>query len=420
MRQRKRTRWSVLIFAIAMSIIMVGSLATGWLLQIAQQRDFRRQQQAQLEPTPVPTFEAPVTVDTITFEEDVLQANGIFSVSVPNPPEWGAIESSFDTFANRARLVMRNDLNVVEASAEQPSTPVTTIDELGELYNTQVLGATWRNYTNWRESARTVVTEDGREYLQIDFELEFGNRTYVARQRIWTENEQVYSVRVVTPENATELLVFLLDNISDSFTVRDEFAGVPISWDAYYDPELQHIIRFPTGWQITDAADGAPASIESQDVTLRVETIADESIDDEDAAEDYAAALPGVTEVFTVTETERGTLSGYTVSYQTRNLDGEIGSGMVLLLNDEDSLRVANLQVNGAEADLLDLPEAEETGEETQAAAIPLDLDQYAQVLNSFSTLSDLSYAAEASAASSAPLTDPAAAGQAPVNFGGF
>ncbi len=434
--QKRRTRWSVLAFAIIMSIIMVGSVATGWLLQIAQQRDLQRQQQEALEPTPVPTFEPPVAVDAIDFPNTAVHANGIFTVSIPEPPEWGAVESSYDAFANRARLLMRNDLNVIEATAELPTQPVNTTADLDTLYTSQQLATSWRNYTAWRETSREQVTgENGREYLQIDFELEFGERTYVARQRSWTDGEQVYSVRVITPENATDLLVFLLENVADSFELVEAFEGLPISWSAYYDEANGHIIRYPNGWQLTDAAEGAPASIETQNVALRVETVDGESIDNEAAAEDYAAALPNVTEVLTTVETERDDLSGYTVSYQTRNLDGEVGSGLVVLLNGEETLHVANLVVSAVEADLNDpetfaaavaaeepavagpapaeTAETEAEGEETPA---PSPLDQYVQVIASFQSFGGVRYA-EISAVSSAPLTDEPAQPAAP-NFG--
>ncbi len=430
--QKRRTRWGVIAFAVIMSVIMVGSLATGWLLQFAQQRDLARQQAEALEPTAVPTFEPPLAVDNIDFATTAVHANGIFTVSVPEPPEWGAIESSFDSFANRGRLLMRNALNVVEATAEIPTQPVASSANLNALYTTQVLGTSWRNYTSWRETARQLPTAE-QDYITIDFELEFNNRTYVARQRSWTDGEQVYSVRVITPENATELLVFLLDNVAASFELVEAFEGVPISWAAYYDETNGHIIRYPAGWQLTDTADGAPASIEAQGIALRVETVAEMAIDDEAAAEDYAAALPNVTDVLTTAETERDGLPGYTVSYQTRNPDGEVGSGLVVLLNGDDTLHVANLAVRAVEVDLNDSATfaaavagdaptvagpapATSEGDEEAAGTPPSPLDEYVQVMETFRPFGGVRYA-EISAVSSAPLTDEPAQQTVP-NFG--
>lgn len=433
---KRRTRWGVIAFAVIMSIIMVGSLATGWLLQFAQQRDLQRQQEAALEPTAVPTFPPPVAVDAVEFPTSAVHANGIFTVSVPEPPEWGAVESSFDSFANRARLLMRNDRTVIEATTEVPSQPVSSNADLDALYTSQQLATSWRNYTSWRETARQQPTPE-QDYLQIDFELEFGERTYVARQRSWTDGEQVYSVRVITPDNATELLVFLLDNVADSFEIVETFEGVPLSWAAYYDEANGHIIRYPNGWQVTDAAAGAPASIEAQNVALRVEAQADASIDDEAAAESYAAGLPNVTEVLTVAETERGDLRGYTVSYQTRNVDGEVGSGLLVLLNGEATLHVANLVVTGVQADLNDpetfaaaaatqepavagpapAPAATEEAEaDAEGEAAPNPLAEYVQVMGTFQPFGGVRYAA-LSAVSSAPLTEEPAQPAAP-NFG--
>jgi len=389
-----------------MSIIMVGSLMTGWILQYAQQRDLNRQQQQALEPTPIPTFEPPVTTDTITLVSEALQANGIFTIGVPEPPEWEAVESSYDAFASRARLLLRNDRNVIEATAEQPETPFANTDELSAFYDPQRLGTSWRSYSNWRETQRSVVTgETGREYLQIDFELEFQGRTFVARQRAWADDGTVYSVRVVTPENATDLLVFLLENVSDSFDVIDALNDVPLAWNAYYDPVLEHIIRYPQAWQVTDAAEGAPASIEAENVALRVEAHTGESLTDEAAAESYVAALPNVTEVLSVEAITRDTLDGYTVTYHTRTLDGETGSGLVVLLNSEDALHVADLRVGAVETDL------------TASSDDNPDLAQYQQVMSTFYPFAGVQYAAP-SAASGAPLTDNTAQQPGPVNLG--
>lgn len=393
MRRKQQTRWSVLIFGIFMSLIMVGSLATGWLLQITQQRDLARQQAELNEPTPLPTFEPPIAVDTINFERTALQGNGLFSVGIPEPPEWGAIESSLDRFANRARLLMRDELNVIEATAEEPTTPVTSAEDLNAVFTEQSLGASWRNYASWDETARETITVDGQEYLQMDFELEFGGRTYLSRQRAWTDGERVYSVRVVTPQNARDLLLFLLDSTVSSFDVIERFTDVPLIWKAYYDSTLEHIIRYPDTWNVTDAAEGLPASIETETVSLRIEAVDGESADDEAAAEAYVSGLIGVDEVLSVTEIQRGDLGGYAVSYRASTFEGIPVSGLVVLLNGEDMLHVANLSVEDIDTDL-NAPD--DNLAETVAP--------YVQTMATFSPLSGYVYAEEA-IASSAPLT---------------
>jgi len=399
---RNRTRWSVIIFAIFMSLIMVGSLATGWLMNIAQQREFRRQQQAAAEPTPLPTFEPPPATDSLTFDTTALQGNAVFTVALPGPIEWGAVESSFDNFANRARLLMRNNRYVIESTAETPTEPVTTVADVDAYFNAQRLGSSWANYRTWEETARSTLTTDaGQEVVQMDFELEFGGRTFVARQRAWTDGERIYTVRVVTPENATELLVTMLENVADSYEVVERYADIPLSWNAYYDESLAHVIRYPANWQVTDSAPGAPASIESQDIALRVEAVEETEVTSDEAAEAYAAQQPYVTEVLTVTEVEREGLEGYAVSYRTRDLDGETGSGLVTLLNGDGVLHVADLRVGAIEADLNAIDE------EAENTAV---LNDYALVAETFSPFSGVTYAANTST-SAAPLNQNANAG---------
>lgn len=407
MRSKKRTRITVIVFGVFMSIVMVGSLLTGWLLQISQQLDLQRQQQQAAEPTPVPTFPPPVLTSDMTFERTALQANGLFSVNVPEPPNWGAIQSSFDTFANRARLLLRDELNVIEAWVQYPDTPVESLAQLSsEVFTEQSLGASWRNYRTWTETARTEITDASPPRLQMDFQLEFQNRTYVARQVAWFEGDRVYSVRAVTPENATELLVFMLDNVVTSFTDYAPFSSTPATWQLYYDPMLNHALRYPDIWQVTDSADGLPASIEGERVAIRVEALAGESVDDEDAAQTLAEALPLVTEVLSVEETERDSLAGYSVAYRWQNLDGDTGSGLVVMLNGDDQLHVANLRANNVDADL----NAPEDADASESA------DLYANIMSTFYPLSGVELAEEA-ITSGAPLTD---AQQQPAqpNFG--
>ncbi len=348
--QKKQIRWSVLAFGILMSVIMVASLATPLLLQFAQNRSLRQQAELQEEQavTPVPTFPPPIPVTDIGFERRVLQANGLFTVAVPQPPEWDTVESRFEAFANRAQVIMRNPNGVVEAYVERPAEPPTTTEDVSTIFSQAALGTSWRNYSSWAETARSV----GADRLTIDFELEQQSRTFVARQQSWTDGEWVYSVRVVTPENATDQLVFTLDGVSNSLEPLKQFAGTPFEWDAYYDGASNHLLRYPDAWTITDAADGRPASFEATDgtVAVRVETV-DADISDESGASAYVEGLANVTEVLSVQPREAG--DGYSVAYRFANFDGEGGSGLAVLLNSDESTHVADARVLAAEADLI-------------------------------------------------------------------
>lgn len=394
MQSKNQTRWRVIFFGVFMSFIMVASLLSGWLLQLSQRLDLERQQRAAAEPTALPTFEPPVNTELITFDRQALQANGLFSVAVPTPPEWDAIESTYDAFSNRARLLMRDALNVIEASAEQPEQPVESLEALNELLNAQNLGASWRNYSNWNETQRLDTTINGNDAVQIDFELTFRSRTYLARQVSWFDEDTVYSVRVITPGNAIDFLLYTLDEVAGSFTVNEAFEGTPFDWSAYYDAALAHAVRYPQTWQLTDASEGLPASIESQGVTLRVEALDGTQISEDDAARFVESSVMFADEVLSVEPTTRGELEGFVVSYSSRDLDGEVGSGAVVLLNGDNALHMANLNLLGAEVDFNALPD--------EANA---DVTTAAQVLASFQPLSGVELAAFGTGAAT-PVTD--------------
>ena len=71
----------------------------------------------------------------------------------------------------------------------------------------------------------------------MDFELQSNNQTFVARQEAWTDGDWIYSVRVVTPANATDTLRYVLEGVVESLEPKKEFAGTPFDWNAYFDPE---------------------------------------------------------------------------------------------------------------------------------------------------------------------------------------
>ncbi|MEL6152041.1 MAG: hypothetical protein AAFR56_20595, partial [Chloroflexota bacterium] len=114
---------------------------------------------------------------------------------------------------------------------------------------------------------------------------------------------------------------------------------------------------------------------------------------------------PGVSEVTSVVAVEREGLPGFSVAYSFSTLEGPGGSGVVVLLNDEDVLHVANLRAENINADL------NEPAEDTQIV-------EYAQVAQTFSPIDGVEYA-EQSFGSAAPLVEEPVQ-QPAINTGGF
>jgi hypothetical protein len=188
----------------------------------------------------------------------------------------------------------------------------------------------------------------------MDFALTLQGRTYVSRQIAWTDGDWLYSVRVVTPENATELLRYLVQNVADSIEPNRILADSPFDWESHYDTEFSHIIRFPPEWDLEDSLPGAPASIlGSGDQELIVRGEADTTIADEEAARAWVEAERDDAAIQSVEPVSRAEGEGYAVSYSFRAVDGEPFSGMTILLNgSEGTLHIADLIFPAVDVDL--------------------------------------------------------------------
>ncbi len=328
-----------------------------------------------IQPTeaPIPTFPAPVANNLISFENTYLHPTGLYTVAQPS----GWTQTQPTNTVDDARVTFTNPtaLSVVQVDVQKPLTTdgePLTLDDVDAQYTTSTLASSWSSYSNWDEVG-TRRRENDR--LTMDFELGLNRQTYVARQTAWTDGDWIYSVRVVTPENATEQLLYLLDNVAQSLVPNKENATTPFDWGSHIDSVDNHIIRYPQSWILADSAPGLPASIAGTgDVALRVESEGG-SVSDEAAARAWVEAdRPGAT-ILSVQPVTRGENSGFSVAYSFKNVDGESQSGLALLLNGTDKLHVANLRFPGADVDL--------NNADTQQT-----YQDFTAVLNSFKVLS--------------------------------
>ena len=165
---------------------------------------------------------------------------------------------------------------------------------------------------------------------------------------------RIYVTRVVTPSNAREMLLDLLDKAKTAIQPIVLFDGTPVEWNGYYSNVENFVIRYPTSWAVRDGAPGQPVTIEQSDrAVLRLESV-DGSVADEDAAREFVLARQPDAEIKTVQATERNGASGFEVSYTFRNLEGEPQSALTVILPDgENTLRVATVRVTNQDLDLL-------------------------------------------------------------------
>ena len=295
---------------------------------------------------PVPTFPPPPAVETIDFAQRYLHPGGLFTVAVPGG--WQVAESLNTRDGLRAVLDNKAAQSLIQVDVDRPPRSLEagalTLDDVDARFNQAWLGSSWREYRSWEESSRKRSEDD---QLIIDFTLGFSGQTFVARQQAWTDGEWVYSVRVVTPENATSALLHLLGGVADSLHPLKELADTPFHWNAWFDPQYAHFIRYPNSWTLSDSAPGRPTSISGAGASLRIETDAQQIIDEAAAGASVAGRHTGA-EILSVSALEQAEAAGYAVSWSGRNVDGDSHSGLDVLLNGPaGQLHVASLRFPG-------------------------------------------------------------------------
>lgn len=325
--------------SIALGIFMAVVLVAGAILPIFSQNT-TTEQTVQPTDAPIPTFPPPPAdfATTMSFDELYLHPTGIFAIA--QPEGWTATEPNKGPYIAQVNLVNNAVLGVVDSYVEQSLTGITTA-ELTDHFTEDAINQSWARFQRWEETNRELV--DDR--LVIDFNVTLNQQTYVARQVAWTDGLWIYVVRVLAPSNAVDFLRYMLEGVADSMLAFTEFQGTPLDWNAYYDEAEQHIIRYPAAWEVTDTAPGRPTSITGGGgELLRVEAREGVNIPDEAAATEFVTGERINAEVTSVEAVERGLASGFSVAYQTRTVDGALQSGLMVLLNDENTLHIADLR----------------------------------------------------------------------------
>ena len=338
-------------FTYVFGILMIGIMGLSLILP-AISRNLPQTTAQETQPTALPTFPPPLQPAQILFDKTYLHPSGLFTVADPD----GWTPSQPLTSSQNVRAVFSNSQtqSVIQVDVDQASLSdgqQLTLDDVNARYDDAWMSSSWRSYTTWHESNRERTADDR---LVIDFELGLNGQGYVARQEAWTDGQWIYSVRVVTPENATDMLLYLLDQVAASLKPRKDMAGTPFNWNAYFDQQDTHIIRYPATWTLEDSAPGRPTSISGQSNTaLRLETESDTVIDSADAARSWVEKLREGTTVLSVEPVDREGGTGYSVAYAFKTVDGDPESGLAVLLNGpDDKLHVANLRFLANNVDL--------------------------------------------------------------------
>ena len=351
----KTTKRFTVILGIIMSVAMVASL----LIPLFSSQVGYTENLAEAErptPLPEPTFPPPPDIASISFDETLLHPSGLFTMAVPTG--WQSASHSNTVDELRAGLSNSAAHSVVETRIIKNQAGISDADALNAFFDEGWLSQTWRDYWDWEETSRKL-TDDGR--VVIDFNLSRSRSHFIARQVSWLENGDIYSARVVTAENAPAELKFLLDGVIQSMARLDAFPEAPFDWNAYFDNLDKHMIRFPSDWEVADAAAGLPATIIGDKAILVLET-QDVALASDSDAIDWMTKWRDRVEPLTAEPIQVGESSGYQVSYRRSTLDGAPESGIALMLHGTDNrLHVANIRVGATDSDLLQL-EADDFG----------------------------------------------------------
>jgi hypothetical protein len=330
-------------------------------------------------PTPLPSPTPPPTPNVVAmqFDQLFLHPSGLFTVA--DPTGWAITNTTNNDQEAKVTMINESQISVIEASVATPPTSIQSLDDVSAYYTTALLNKSWENYTSSIETGR--IQRDDK--LLIDFELRLGTQTLLARHVAWFDDQWIYAIRVVMPENARDALLAMIDSLTPTLQPEKLFPGTPFGWDAYFDNQDKHIIRFPADWTVTDSAPGLPASIQGTDTTLRVASEAGKTADDESAARTWVETAHSGATIQSVNPVERNGVSGFAVSYQFSDLDGNPLSGLAVLLNGADKLHVADLRFPGSGIDLNNLGDTPDTL-----------YSSYAQVMDTFQLVPQLNVTA--------------------------
>ncbi len=343
----KTTKTLTYVIGIIMTIAMVGSLILPMLSGNIGQAEIDAEA-ARPTPLPEPTLPPPPDTDAIVFDRTYLHNSGLFTIGAPTG--WSPIAGSNTPDELRASLTNSDLLSVIEVRISKDHAGLTDSEALSAFLDKSWLGHTWSGYSRWDETSRKIIDD---EIVQIDFNLSRGRSHMIARQESWLKDGDIYSVRVVMAENAPQELKFILKGVAATIERLPIYAEAPFGWDAYFDNLDKHIARYPSEWDLTDAAQGVPATIAGDGASLVLSTV-DVAVSSSDDAIDWVQSWRSGVTARSVAAVEVDSHAGFKVSYRFVTLDGETDSGLAIMLNGADNrLHVANLRLTNIDEDLL-------------------------------------------------------------------
>jgi hypothetical protein len=254
-----------------------------------------------------------------------------------------------------------------------------------EVMTNRAFDENWREYDRWE----LVDQQQDDVFLTYDFRL-FGDTTYLARQIVWLEQNLLYALRIIVPENNPALLEHIQEEVISSF----------ISYPHLIDPvtatapsqakgsvEEGYMMKVPVNWQLIGREEGPTRSYlgiganENYQITARLEA-ENTPLTTLDEAENWLRENRELDEILggRIAPEQRFATYGYMFSYTYRDFDGNPRSAAIVMLNDEDNnLYTAEMRIPESDVDLL-----RETASPSHRTAL--------QVLDTFTVLAPDDY----------------------------
>lgn len=315
--------------------------------------------------TPEPTalvFPTPEANPQLDGEAPYIHSSGYFQTFRPAGDDWIMDEGGAVSAGTTLKVVMQSPQRlVVVHNFIQAGVNYESLDALNTAFLTvEHFAGAWADYDNWSETNRTIA--DNR--VVVDFELTSKGEIYLNRSTYWLEGDQLFVSRLVVPSNNPALLDVLQERVMANFKPYPEMMALEAFWPAYVDQQLGYVLKHPSDWEQVAGGVGRAVTFnipadEGKNLVRAWAVDAAPLASAEDAESWWTANEPGATVIGSAALAhENG--AGYQVAYTFQDEQGDIHSGLAVLLNDaQGRLFVANLQINPPDVNLLAASEME-------------------------------------------------------------
>lgn len=312
--------------------------------------------------TPAPVAPLPNPNPKIEGAAPYIHSSGYFRAFRPYGADWTVSEtsatgSSPTADSALARVFMNSSrLLAVIHNYIQPGVEFETLESLSENFLTPAYFAgVWSEYdSDWAETGRSVTADA----VIADFTLSTGGIDYLGRATNWLEGDMLYAVRIVVPDNNSQLLDLLQGYVVPGFVGIPELQALNVDWPAFSDQDFGYVIKYPYSWQRIAGDAGRPVTFRAPasegESKVFILTTPDYPLESAQDAEAWLVSQEPSAEVLDTQPVERGAGSGYQIAYAYTDTAGDAQSGLVVLLNDSaGTLFSANMQLERPDINLL-------------------------------------------------------------------